>query len=124
MMMTQTYFFKSGQPYYLPDYGPPARWCSEVSHDRSTTRFPVASYYECDAENLCARAINIYTNGRVILAFPGGSHGHELPDQEIPLAAPEDARLYFREMPQCEFEALWVALAPTYEQQLADTAQD
>jgi hypothetical protein len=123
--MVRTYYVKTGEPYYLPDYGPPVRWTSAVSLDPSDRDSPIASYYECDAENLCSRAINVDKDGKVILAYPGGNHGHWLPDQKIPPEGTQEIRgLYLREMPHSEFDVLWAALRPAYERQFSDADRD
>ena len=108
--MMKSYRNRSGVTYYLPDFGPPVRWFVDVSS--GDPDLPVVYYFECDAENLGCRAMHIYADGRVLLAYPGGLDGDHLPEEE--LATMEEAKQrswQIREITKAEFDALWAALS-------------
>jgi hypothetical protein len=97
--------------YYLPDFGPPVRWLISVSP--SGWDLPVVYYFECDSENLGCRAMHIYDDGRVIVAYPGGPDGDSLPEGELPPIGEVDDPdgVQTREITKVEFDALWAALS-------------
>jgi hypothetical protein len=110
--LTQSYLNKWGIRYYLPDFGPPVRWIASVP-DFDAPELPALLYYECDADNLGMRAIYVYADGRVTLAYPGGPDGDSLP--EGTLASVEECkgrtRGETREISQLEFSSIWAALS-------------
>lgn len=107
-----SYQNRSGVTYYLPDFGPAVRWLSCVDVSPTVTDLPIAYYFECDAENLCSRAMHIYNDGRVLLAYPGGLDGDRLPEGELPPVGESDEDGWqTREIIKAEFDALWSALS-------------
>lgn len=95
--MSQPALNRNGVPYHLPDFGPPARRLKLVFSDPADgSDLPALGYYECDADDLCCRAIDIWANGRVRLAFPGGLDGDWLP--EGPLRVRREASAETRTM--------------------------
>lgn len=110
--MTNSYLNKLGVKYYLPDFGPAVRWMSCVMLSPGRPDLPVVYYFECDAENLGSRAMHIYEDGRVLLAYPGGPDGDHLPEGALSLAGKTDQTgMETREITKSEFNALWSALS-------------
>ncbi|CAN7156881.1 hypothetical protein [Mesorhizobium sp. LjNodule214] len=111
--MMKSYRNRHGVTYYLPDFGPPVRWLSCADVSSRETDLPVVSYFECDAGNLGCRAMHIYADGRVLLAYPGGLDGDHLPEGELPPVGevddPDGAQT--RETTKPEFDALWAVLS-------------
>jgi len=108
--MLKSYKNRLGVTYYLPDFGPPIRWFMDVSP--GDPDLPVVYYFECDAENLGCRAIHLYADGRVLLAYPGGLNGDHLPEGKLPTVAEvEQGDWQAREITKVEFDALWAALS-------------
>lgn len=106
----KSYKNRLGVTYYLPDFGPPVRWLMTVTPGDAD--LPTLYYFECDAENLGCRAIHIYADGRMFLAYPGGLDGDLLPEGELPMAKDAgDGGLQTRDITKAEFEALWSALS-------------
>ncbi|WP_043878766.1 hypothetical protein [Azorhizobium caulinodans] len=106
--MSQPALNRNGVPYHLPDFGPPARWLKLVFSDPAdASDLPALGYYECDADDVCRRAIDIRADGGVRLAFPGGPDGDRLPKR--PLHVPperEGGDTLYGAISQQEFEAL------------------
>lgn len=123
--MTQSYLNRWGVRYYLPDFGPPVRWIASVP-DFDSSDLPTLLYYECDAENLGMRAMHLYADGRVILAYPGGPDGDSLP--EGALGSVEDyaklERGESREISELEFNTMWAALTRATDQSQAKPLVD
>jgi hypothetical protein len=110
--MTSSYRNRRGVTYYLPDFGPPVRWTSSVILTPSRPDLPAVYYFECDAENLGSRAVHIYKDGRIVLAYPGGPDGDLLPEKELPSVGEADpAGVETREITKAEFDAIWSALS-------------
>jgi hypothetical protein len=110
--MTNCYLNRLGVEYYLPDFGPPVRWISCVMLPPNGPDLPALYYFECDAENRGSRAVHIYEDGRVLLAYPGGPDGDHLPEGPLPPVGKTDQTgLEAREITKLEFDALWVALS-------------
>lgn len=112
--MSPSYLNRHGVRYYLPEFGPPVRWLASVPvWDSTDFDFPALLYYECDADNLSMRSIEIWSDGRVMLAFPGGPDGDRLPEGPLPSVEECKARLTgsSREITELEFNALWAALS-------------
>ncbi|PBB97013.1 hypothetical protein [Mesorhizobium sp. WSM3862] len=108
--MVKSYKNRLGVTYYLPDFGPPARWLMSVTPGGAD--LPTLYYFECDAQNLGRRAIHIYADGRMLLAYPGGLDGDHLPEGELPtVEEAEHDGLQTREIAKAEFDALWAALS-------------
>lgn len=106
-----SYRNRRGATYHLPEFGPPVRWVAFVDPLGGPHDDPVAMYFECDAENLCMRAMHVHGDGRVLLACPGGPDGDHLPDVPVPpLDEIDEDPGESREMNRAEFEALWSAL--------------
>jgi len=102
-----------GVTYHLPALGTPVRWlaCVDLAPEPD---LPAVYYFECDAKNLCSRAIHIHLGGRVTLAYPGGIDGDRLPEGIIPPPGETDVEgVQTREISKLEFEALWSALSDT-----------
>ena len=110
--MTNVYRNRDGAAYYLPEFGPPVRWLSCVLAPPHKADRPVIFYFECDAENLCCRAIHIFDSGRAVLAFPGGPDGDLLPEGPLPpVGATKLPGMESREVTMDEFSAVWAALS-------------
>lgn len=110
--MMKSYQNRLGVTYYLPDFGLPVRWLSCVDLSSGETDLPVSYYFECDAENLGCRAMHIYNDGRVLLAYPGGLDGDRLPEGVLPPVGEVDQDgTQTREITKAEFDALWSALS-------------
>ena len=106
----KSYKNRLGVTYHLPDFGPPARWLMSAMPGHAN--LPTLYYFECDAENLGCRAIHIYADGRVLLAYPGGLDGDRLPEGELrAVEETEHDGLQTREITKAEFDALWAALS-------------
>lgn len=112
----RSYVNKEGVTYYLPEFGAPVRWLStsdkEPSHDRSI--MPSVFYFECDGNDLGCRAIQLWRDGRVMLANPGGPNGDRLPEGALPKADEWNAsnpEILAREITEEEFNSLWCALS-------------
>lgn len=96
--MSQPALNRNGVRYHLPDFGPPGRWLKLVFSD--------------PAVDVCRSAIDIWADGRVRLAFPGGPDGDRLPKR--PLHVPperEGGDTLYGAISQQEFEALWRAFS-------------
>ncbi|WP_442583662.1 DUF6881 domain-containing protein [Mesorhizobium sp. ASY16-5R] len=104
---------RRGATYYLPEYGPPVRWISSVSlSSTDPTDLPTVYYFECDAQNLGSRAVQIFKDGRVLLAHPGGLDGDYLPEGKLPpVGGTDQPGIETREITQIEFNAIWAALS-------------
>jgi hypothetical protein len=105
----KSYINKYGTRYYLPEFGAPAHWQMTVTGARHVPRL---TYIEYDAEYLGRRAIHIWDDGRVILAYPGGPYGDHLPEGAggpIDEANNSDEWIS-RAILEPEFNALWAAL--------------
>lgn len=112
--MSSGYLNRRGTRYYLPDFGPPVRWLASVPEwDSTGFDFPSLLYYECDADNLSMRSIQIWSDGRVMLAFPGGPDGDRLPEGPFPTVEECNDRMAgsSREITELEFNSLWAALS-------------
>lgn len=118
--MTQGFINRSGVRYYLPEYGAPVRWiASRPDWDSPDLDFPALLYYECDADNLGMRSIQIWSDGRTLLAYPGGLDGDHLPEGPLPSIDECKARVRgeSREITQVEFNSIWNALNRFYQAQ-------
>ncbi|MCB9857432.1 MAG: hypothetical protein H6818_17255 [Phycisphaerales bacterium] len=115
MSKVQSYLNRQGVRYYLPEFGPPARWIASIWQADASDAAPTLHYYECDAENLCCRSIDVSPDGRITLAFPGGPGGDLLPEGPIPPLEEMNAftETSSREITGDEFRALWAAFART-----------
>ena len=74
---------------------------------------PSVFYFECDENDLGCRAIQLWRDGRVLLAYPGGPNGDRLPEGPLLKADEWNTRnpaILARDITEEEFNSLWCAL--------------
>jgi hypothetical protein len=112
----QSYVNKYGTLYYLPEFGPPVRWLTTASRKSrgDDALAPAVYFFECDEKDLGRRAIQLWRDGRVALACPGGPDGDSLPEGALPNVDrwnADNPDIVAREITGEEFVSLWAALS-------------
>ena len=110
--MMNEYVNRRGGKYYVGEFGPAARWVAHVFEQGSgKIDLPKVCYYECDARDGAFRVIELYEDGRILLAYPGGLDGDYLPETDLAPKGEISPGVEIREITRSEFRALWSAFS-------------